>query len=97
MKGRQYVLTISLSTVFGALSGAGMAVAAMLARTIFPTMRNRGYDTKLAIGNILAGASLAPIIPPSVLAIVIGTLSNTSIAGLLIGALSQGLCFQRCF
>ena len=37
MKGRQYVLTISLSTVFGALSGAGMAVAAMLARTIFPT------------------------------------------------------------
>lgn len=97
MKGRQYVLTISLSTVFGALSGAGMAVAAMLARTIFPTMRNRGYDTKLAIGNILAGASLAPIIPPSVLAIVIGTLSNTSIAGLLIGGIIPGLMLSAMF
>ena len=78
MKGRQYVLTISLSTVFGALSGAGMAVAAMLARTIFPTMRNRGYDTKL-------------------LAIVIGTLSNTSIAGLLIGGIIPGLMLSAMF
>ncbi len=97
MKGRQYVLTVSLSTVFGALSGSGMAVAAMLARTLFPTMRNRGYNTKLAIGNMLAGASLAPIIPPSVLAIVIGTLSNTSIAGLLIGGIIPGLILAAFF
>ena len=97
MKGRQYVLTISLSTVFGALSGSGMAVAAMLARTVFPTMRSRGYDSKLAIGNMLAGASLAPIIPPSVLAIVIGTLSNTSIAGLLIGGILPGLMLAAIF
>ena len=97
MKGRQYVLTISLSTVFGALSGSGMAVAAMLARTLFPTMRNRGYDTKLSIGTMLAGASLAPIIPPSVLAIVIGTLSNTSIAGLLIGGIIPGLLLASLF
>ncbi|MEC8463945.1 MAG: TRAP transporter large permease [Pseudomonadota bacterium] len=97
MKGRQYVLTISLSTVFGALSGSGMAVAAMLARTLFPTMRNRGYDTKLSIGTMLAGASLAPIIPPSVLAIVIGTLSNTSIAGLLIGGIIPGLLLAGLF
>ena len=96
-KGRQYVLTISLSTVFGALSGSGMAVAAMLARTLFPTMRNRGYDTKLSIGTMLAGASLAPIIPPSVLAIVIGTLSNTSIAGLLIGGIIPGLLLAGLF
>jgi len=97
MKGRQYVLTVSLSTVFGALSGSGMAVAAMLARTLFPTMRNRGYDTKLAIGNMLAGASLAPVIPPSILAIVIGTLSNTSIAGLLIGGIIPGLVLATLF
>ena len=97
VKGRQYVLTISLSTVFGALSGSGMAVAAMLARTLFPTMRQRGYDTRLSIGTMLAGASLAPIIPPSVLAIVIGTLSNTSIAGLLIGGIIPGLLLAIIF
>lgn len=97
VKGRQYVLTISLSTVFGALSGSGMAVAAMLARTLFPTMRQRGYDTRLSIGTMLSGASLAPIIPPSVLAIVIGTLSNTSIAGLLIGGIIPGLLLASIF
>lgn len=97
MKGRQYVLTVSLSTVFGALSGAGMAVAAMLARTLYPTMRSRGYDSKLSIGNMLAGASLAPIIPPSILAIIIGTLSNTSIAGLLIGGIIPGLMLAAMF
>ncbi|MEC8289405.1 MAG: TRAP transporter large permease subunit, partial [Pseudomonadota bacterium] len=62
-----------------------------------PTMRNRGYDTKLSIGTMLAGASLAPIIPPSVLAIVIGTLSNTSIAGLLIGGIIPGLLLAGLF
>jgi len=97
MKGRQYVLTVALSTVFGALSGMAMAVAAMMARTIYPTMMRRGYDSKLAIGNILAGASLAPIIPPSVLAIIIGTLANTSIAGLLIGGILPGLVLALLF
>src|SRR6056297_1697118 len=69
--GRQYALAMVLSTVFGALSGSNMAVAAMMGRTIYPGMIARGYDEKLSIGVILAGASLAPIIPPSVLAIII--------------------------
>ena len=47
VKGRQYVLCIALSTIFGALSGAAMGVAAMMARTLFPGMLDRGYDPKL--------------------------------------------------
>ncbi len=97
MKGRQYVLTIALATVFGALSGMAMAVAAMMARTLYPSMMERGYNSKLAIGNILAGASLAPIIPPSVLAIIIGTLANVSIAGLLIGGILPGIMLAAMF
>lgn len=97
MKGRQYVLTVALSTVFGALSGMAMAVAAMMARSLYPAMVKRGYDSKLAIGNILAGASLAPIIPPSVLAIIVGTLANVSIAGLLIGGILPGLMLAGLF
>lgn len=97
VKGRQYVLCIVLSTIFGALSGAAMGVAAMMGRTLFPGMINRGYDTKLSTGAILAGASLAPIIPPSVLVIIIGTLSNTSIAGLLIAGIIPGLILSSMF
>ena len=97
IKGRQYVLSISLSTVLGALSGSAIAVGAMLGRSLLPIMRERGYDTKLSIGTILAGACLAPIIPPSILAIIVGTLADVSIASLLIAGVLPGLLLAGLF
>ncbi|MBN9492767.1 TRAP transporter large permease subunit, partial [bacterium] len=73
VRGRQYVLCVLLSAICGALSGAAMAVAGLLGRSLYPTMVKRGYDKTLAAGTILGGASLDPIIPPSVLAIIIAT------------------------
>ncbi|QBF33684.1 TRAP transporter large permease [Thalassococcus sp. S3] len=93
LRGRLYVVTIALSTVFGALSGSAVAVAAMLGRSVLPLMQKRGYDTRLSAGTILAGASLAPIIPPSLLAIIVGSLADVSIAGLLVAGLLPGLVF----
>jgi tripartite ATP-independent transporter DctM subunit len=97
MRGRQYVLTMLLSVIFAALSGAAMGVAAMLGRSVLPGMQARGYDPKLSAGAILAGASLAPIIPPSVLAIIIGTLAGVSISGLLIAGIIPGLVLAGLF
>lgn len=97
IRGRQYILVISLSAVFGALSGAAMAVAAMLGRAVMPGMHERGYDRETSAGLILAGASLAPIIPPSLLAIIVGTLADVSIAKLLIAGLVPGLLFITIF
>ncbi|MEM8853941.1 MAG: TRAP transporter large permease [Pseudomonadota bacterium] len=93
LRGRLYVVVITLSTVFGALSGSAVAVAATLGRSVQPLMRSRGYDDKLSAGTILAGASLAPIIPPSLLAIIVGSLADVSIAGLLVAGLIPGLLF----
>ncbi|MBM3606916.1 MAG: TRAP transporter large permease subunit, partial [Alphaproteobacteria bacterium] len=97
MRGRQYVLTVILSVIFAALSGAAMGVAAMLGRSVLPTMQQRGYDARMSCGAILAGASLAPIIPPSVLAIIIGTLAGVSISGLLIAGVIPGLILSGMF
>lgn len=97
IRGRQYVLVIALSAVFGALSGSAMAVAAMLGRSTMPGIIARGYDRKLASGAILAGASLAPIIPPSILAIIVGTLADVSIARLLIAGILPGLLLAILF
>jgi len=91
VKARQYVLVVALSAVFGALSGAAMAVAAMLGRAVMPGMVKRGYDEKMSAGLILAGASLAPIIPPSLLAIIVGTLADVSISKLLIAGIVPGI------
>lgn len=97
LKGRQYVLAGVLSAIFGALSGSNMAVAAMMARTVFPGMVARGYDRRLSIGMILGGASLAPVIPPSVLVIIIATLANVSVAGLLVAGVLPGLVLAGLF
>ena len=95
--GRQFVLAGLLATVFGALSGSNMAVSAMMAKSVFPGMEARGYDRKLSIGMILGGASLAPVIPPSVLTIIIATLANVSVAGLLLAGVVPGLLLGGVF
>jgi len=97
VRGRQYVLTILVSVIFGALCGAAMAVAAMMARSLYPTMMARKYDSKLSIGAILAGASLAPIIPPSVLVVIVATLADISVAKLLIAGILPGLVAAALF
>ncbi|MGR3486292.1 MAG: TRAP transporter large permease [Paracoccaceae bacterium] len=93
LRGRLYVVTVALSTVFGALSGSAVAVAAMLGRSVLPSMRARGYDGRRSAATVLAGASLAPIIPPSLLAIIVGSLADVSIAGLLVAGILPGLLF----
>jgi tripartite ATP-independent transporter DctM subunit len=91
IKGRLYVLTIVLSTLFGAMCGSAVAVVAMLGRSVLPLMVRMGYDVKLSATVIQGGASLAPIIPPSVLAVLIGSMANVSISALLIAGLLPGL------
>ena len=97
VKGRQYYLTVALATVFGALSGSAVAVAGVLGRALVPGMLQRNYDEKLTLGTVLAGASLAPIIPPSIAVIIIGSLVDTSIAKLLVGGILPGLFLAGLF
>ncbi len=91
IKGRQYILVTGLATIFGALSGSAVAVAAMLGRSVMPIMLERGYSPRLSVSAILGGASLAPIIPPSLLVVMIGSLVDTSIAKLLIAGVLPGI------
>lgn len=89
--GRLYVVATALSAFLGALSGSAMASVAMLGRFVYPVMIERGCDRRLTIGTILAGATLNPIIPPSVLAIILATLANISIAEFLVAGIGPGL------
>jgi len=88
---RLYVVGVALATALGTLSGSAMADAAMLGRTLYPGMVQRGYDKHMSAGLIMAGATMAPIIPPSILAVVLGTLAQVSIAELLLAGIGPGL------
>lgn len=91
IRGRDYYLITVLSTIFGALCGSTVAVAALLGRTIMPGMNKKGYNIRLSSGAILGGATLAAIIPPSLGVIVLGSMVNVSIGGLLIAGILPGL------
>jgi tripartite ATP-independent transporter DctM subunit len=60
-------------------------------------MRKRGYDTQFSAGTILAGASLDPIIPPSVLAVIIATLADVSAGKMLVAGILPGLLLTGMF
>ncbi len=97
IRGRMYVVAIALSSCLGAISGSAMASVAMLGRFVYPTMIQRGCDRQLSIGMILAGATLDPIIPPSVLAVILATIAGISIADFLIAGIGPGLLLAVAF
>ncbi len=91
LPGRLAVVTILGGTVFASLSGSTIANTAMLGSTLLPEMRKRGYDPVFAMGPIMGVGGIAMLIPPSSLAVVLGSLAGISIAKLLIAGLIPGL------
>ena len=90
--------TIGACAGFSAISGSTNATAATMATVTIPEMRRRKYDLGLATGTVAAGGSLGILIPPSVIFIVYGILTEQSIgklfaAGILPGILLCGLFF----
>ena len=95
--GRLAVITIVSGTIFSAISGSTIATTAMLGSLMLPTMLARGYEPRMAMGPIMAIGSVDMLIPPSALAVLLGSLSGISIAGLLIGGIVPGLILSAVF
>ena len=78
--------------IFAACSGSSISTAATISRVALPTFHTRGYNERLVVGSLAAGGTLGILIPPSVLLIIYGLSTGTSIgrlflAGFLPGAL----------
>jgi len=87
--GRLCVIAIGAATIFSCISGSSIACTAMLGSLMLPDMLRRGYHKSIAVGSCMAG-SLDMIIPPSALAVVLGSLAEISIGKLLISGLLPG-------
>ena len=79
------------SMFFAGMSGSSSADVAVLSRTMAKPMADEGYDPAFVAALIAAGATIANLIPPSIMAVVYGAIGNVSIAGLLIGGIAPGL------
>ncbi len=97
IKGRLSYLTVGGGTIFATLSGSSMANTAMLGTTLMPDMIKRGYKPHMIMGPILATGGLAMIIPPSSLAVLLGSLARIDVGALLIAGLVPGLVLALMF
>jgi tripartite ATP-independent transporter DctM subunit len=95
--GRLAVITIVAGTIFSAISGSTIATTAVLGSLLLPAMLDRGYEPRMAMGPIMAIGGVDMLIPPSALAVLFGSLSGISIAGLLIGGIVPGLVLSAMF
>ena len=83
--------TIFAGAVFGALSGASTAAASVLSEVALPNMREQKYSDVLSTGAICLGATLDLLIPPSVMMVIYGIMTETSINKLLIAGTVPGI------
>ena len=85
------VVSIASSMGFAAVSGSSSASTAAVGSVMIPAMRRRGYPAGFAAAFQAAGGALGPIIPPSIIMIVVGHLTGASIAALFFGGIAPGL------
>ena len=76
---------------FAACTGASTASAAIMGRVAIPEMRKYGYHPRLAAGVVAASGTLASLIPPSVILVIYGIITEQSIGALLIGGFIPGV------
>jgi C4-dicarboxylate transporter, DctM subunit len=91
VKGGLAIATVFACGIFGAMSGASLAAAAVMSSIAMPEMRRHGYSDELAAGSIGIGATLDILIPPSVGMVIYGIMTQTSIGKLLIAGIVPGI------
>ena len=93
-KGGLAMATVVACGGFSAICGSSLATAATMSKVAMPSMRRFGYSDSLATGSIAAGGTLGILIPPSVMLVMYGILTQQSIgklfaAGILPGAIGM--------
>lgn len=88
--GLGYVAIVA-SMIFAGLSGSAVADAAALGAILVPMMLANGYRPERAVGLICAGAIIAPIIPPSIPMIVLGSSVGLSISRMFMSGIFPGI------
>ena len=82
---------------FGAVTGSSIATVATMGSIIMPEMRRYKYDDRLATGALAASGTLGILIPPSVMFIFYGVMTETSIGALFIAGIVPGVLTAAMF
>ncbi|RYE40353.1 MAG: TRAP transporter large permease [Hyphomicrobiales bacterium] len=95
--GSLAVSTVAGNAVFAAVVGVSVASAAAFSRIAYPVMVKAGYDKQVALGCVAGSSALGMLIPPSVLMIIWGILTQQSIGKLFVAGVLPGLLLALCY
>ncbi len=97
VRGGLAMATVASCTAFGAVCGSSPATAATMATVGMPEMKRYNYTNKLAAGSVAAGGGLGMIMPPSVVLIVYGILTEQSIGALFVSGIFPAFLLTALF
>ncbi|MGB0846280.1 MAG: TRAP transporter large permease [Thiolinea sp.] len=91
LKGGLALATVVACGFFSAVCGSSMATSATMSKVAMPSMRKYNYSDSLATGSIAAGGTLGILIPPSVILVIYGIMTETDIGKLFMAGILPGL------
>lgn len=97
LRGGLAIATVVTSTALAGIVGDALSVTTTMGTIAFPQMRKFKYSDYLSTGTIAAGATLGPLIPPSLGFIIYGNLTGQSIGKLFIAGIIPGLILAVSF
>ena len=97
LPGRLLHTNIIGCTIFAAVSGSSAATCATIGKMTLPELKKRGYPDDITIGSLAGAGTLGLLIPPSIIMIVYGVASDTSITRLFIAGVFPGLMLAGLF
>ncbi|HCY85974.1 MAG TPA: C4-dicarboxylate ABC transporter permease [Desulfobacteraceae bacterium] len=97
IKGGLAMATVSACTAFGAVCGSSPATAATMATVGLPEMKRYDYNDELSTGSVASGGGIGMIMPPSVVLIIYGILTEQSIGALFVAGILPALLITVLF
>ena len=97
IRGGLGIATVAANAVFAAITGISIASAAVFTRVAVPQMLRYGYQPTFAVGVVAGSSVLGMLIPPSLLMILYGFLSNQSVGDLFTAGIVPGLLLAFAF
>jgi len=97
IRGGLAMATVTACTAFGAVCGSSPATAATMATVGLPEMKRYNYNDELATGSVASGGGIGMIMPPSVVLIIYGILTEQSIGALFVAGIFPALLVTLLF
>ncbi len=91
IRGSLAMISVGSSILFASISGSAAAGTAAVGSVMLPVMKEKGYNMRFATALLAAAGSIGPVIPPSIMLIVIGYMTDTSVIQLFLAGVVPGL------